>query len=546
MNGNKMNRRTFLHTMALTTAAAGLAACGGSTPVAAPAATTAATAASAGTSATTAPASSNVDTSQHVKLTMLVLGNKPTNGRMEAAVAEANKLLTQKVNAEYQLQYIEWADWQTKYQLALASGDTSIDLIITATDWLYAWTLSRKGAFLPLTTDMLAKYAPQTYAAIPKADWNDCTLDGKIWFFPEDQYTQYTNHGIYYRGDWAKEAGIDKITKFEDISKYFDAVLKNHSGVIPWDVSAPNNLGGLFPGYINSHTQDIVILGTDTGSYQIFDYDRADPYKVKCPIIDDSKVFGDFAALMKTWGDKGYWRSDVLNYQGDTEALMYAGKSGADQHHANSYYTSRRPNMDKKQPGSDLQFYYWGMENKNVNKDLDTHGAMAVSANSKNPERAMMVYDLIRNDKQIYQFHNLGIEGKDYVINADGTLGRPKGWDATKDSLDTNFWGGRMDAYEPDHDDWYKGKKDLINELNAFAGKYALSKFAFDPKNVASEISALADVCSTYIPSIAYGKAGDPAQAVTKFQQALKDAGYEKVKAEIQAQLDKEKAAAGA
>ena len=57
MNVNRMNRRTFLRTAALTAAAAGLAACGSaSTPTAAPAATTAATAAPADTAAPTAAA----------------------------------------------------------------------------------------------------------------------------------------------------------------------------------------------------------------------------------------------------------------------------------------------------------------------------------------------------------------------------------------------------------------------------------------------------------------------------------------------------------
>ncbi|HEY3340748.1 MAG TPA: peptide ABC transporter substrate-binding protein, partial [Anaerolineae bacterium] len=58
MNVNKINRRTFLRTMALTTAAAGLAACGGApTPTAAPAASTAAaTSASADAAAPTTAA----------------------------------------------------------------------------------------------------------------------------------------------------------------------------------------------------------------------------------------------------------------------------------------------------------------------------------------------------------------------------------------------------------------------------------------------------------------------------------------------------------
>jgi putative aldouronate transport system substrate-binding protein len=166
-----------------------------------------------------------------------------------------------------------------------------------------------------------------------------------------------------------------------------------------------------------------------------------------------------------------------------------------------------------------------------------------MSASSQHPERALMVYDLMRNDKEIYMLHNFGIEGKDYLTNKDGTLGHPEGYDATKDALGTNFWYGRMDQFEPDHDDWYnEGKKEIYAELDSVAGKYALGKFAFDPTNVSSEIAALADVCNNYIPSIAYGKSGDPEQAVTKFRSDLKNAGYDKVLAEIQSQLDKLKA----
>ena len=41
-----------------------------------------------GSSAESASGSPKIDTSEHVKVTMLVLGNKPTNGRMQAALAE--------------------------------------------------------------------------------------------------------------------------------------------------------------------------------------------------------------------------------------------------------------------------------------------------------------------------------------------------------------------------------------------------------------------------------------------------------------------------
>ncbi len=81
------------------------------------------------------------------------------------------------------------------------------------------------------------------------------------------------------------------------------------------------------------------------------------------------------------------WREDALNYDGDTREELYAGLSGADQHHTQTFVNDIVHNMNEKQPGSDPKFFYWGEENGNFFKDIATHGAMAVSANSKNPTR---------------------------------------------------------------------------------------------------------------------------------------------------------------
>ncbi len=525
-----------------------LAACGGgstsTTTKAADngetAATTAGDSATAGTETAGNTTAANVDTSKFVTITMLVLGNKPSNGRMEAALAAENEIYKEKINAELQLQYIEWTDWQTNYQLTLASGDGSVDLIGTATDWLYAWQMVQKGAFLPLDATMLQTYAPTTYEEVGE-DWDLCTKDGSIWFIPEDQYTQWTNHGIYYRGDWATEAGLDTITNFDQLGQYFQYIVDNKEGVIPWDVSGANNTGGLLGGYLGSNLEITTILGVDPA---IFTYNNDDPYTVTSPYMDGDTLV-EAAKLFKQWSEAGYWREDVLNYTGDSRDQMYAGKSGADQHHTQTYVTTTRPIMDEKQPGSDLQFFYWGEENNNVTRDLKTHGAMAVSASSPNPERALMLYDILRNDETAYRLHNYGIEGTDYIVTDDNKLDHPEGYDASTDALDTNFWYGRMDAYELDQASWYEGRSELFEELDSKAHDYALTKFAFDPTNVQTEIAALTEVYNQYIPSLAYGKVDDPEASVTEFRNALKSAGYETVLAEVQKQLDELKASEG-
>jgi putative aldouronate transport system substrate-binding protein len=50
-------------------------------------------------------------------------------------------------------------------------------------------------------------------------------------------------------------------------------------------------------------------------------------------------------------------------------------------------------------------------------------------------------------------------------------------------------------------------------------------------------MAAIGDVCAAYVPSIHFGKTSNPEKAVTDFRAALKAAGYDKVKAELHAQL---------
>lgn len=85
-----------------------------------------------------------VDTSEHVVITYMVTGDKPTN-KTDEVLAKINAILTEKVNAELQVKWIEWTNWTTNYNLALATQSGDIDLVGTATDWLDAWPNTQKA-----------------------------------------------------------------------------------------------------------------------------------------------------------------------------------------------------------------------------------------------------------------------------------------------------------------------------------------------------------------------------------------------------------------
>lgn len=480
-----------------------------------------------------------IDTSSHEVINMLVLGNKPTNGRLETMMEKLNEVLTEKVNAELELTYVEWADWQTQYNVQLLSGDSSMDIITTATDWLYGWENAQKGAFLPLSEDMLKTYAPETYEQVSAdGDWDICKYEGEIYFIPEDHYTQYTNHGLFYRGDWAAEAGLEngEITKFEDMDTYFSWILENKPDCIPFD--ATKNSGNIVSGYLTSKTDNVVINGINVGNYEFwYGASKDDPYTVTSPYMEGDELY-EAAELMKKWNDEGVWREDVLNYDGDTREAFYAGTSGADQHHSQTFYSTVKPNMDKKQEGSDAKMYYWGQENNNVAKPLKTHGAAAISANSAHPERALMVYDLLRNDEECYRLINYGIEGTDYIVTDDGKLGYPEGYDTSTDALGSNFWCGRNDDQELTNESWWDGTDDMIAAYDEIAYDYPYEALIVDKTSIEAEMAAMANVLSEYLPQLYWGKYEDPKAAIDEMREKLMAAGYEDVKASIQADMD--------
>lgn len=484
-----------------------------------------------------APASSTsadtgkIDTSSFETITYVMLGDKPKNGQLEKVMEKVNAIMKQKINAELKFKWVEWADWQTKYNLLLASGEP-VDLITIGTDWLDTWANAQKGAFLTLD-NLLPKYAPETWNEIPKEDWDESKFKKKIVLIPEDHYTQWVNHGFFYRSDWAKEFGITSpIKDFETMEKYLQGVKDKKPGVVPFD--ANGQLNEISDGYINAYT-DAINLSVPTGYLNVF-YGKSynEKYTAYSPIFDET--YEKFATLMKDWADKGFWREDVLNFKGSMRDELQAGQTGADEHHTQTF-AGLRTQMDKKQPGSELQMFPFAMTRGNLVSMPITHGGTSIGAHSKHPERALMAYELIRQNKEIYQLINYGLDGVQYEVK-EGKRAKPAGYDDARDAFYTDFWGGRVDKFEiPDATMW-DGVNELYKQYDKIKKPYPYGRFVFDKTPVQSELAAISQVTSQLGPAISWGKAGDPVKALGDLRSKLKAAGYEKVLAELQKQLE--------
>ena len=483
-----------------------------------------------------AMADSAIDTSEHVVITYLVTGDPPTN-RTEEVLAKINEKLTEKVNAELKIRWIEWTDWTTKYNLALATQSGDIDLIGTATDWLNAWPNIQKGAFYPLSEEMLQTYAPNTWAQVPQANWDLCKYNGEIYLMPEDNYAQWTNHGFMYRGDWARAAGLENgVHSWADLGVYFQYIKDNMPDVIPWDANGNGSSYGpqMAGGWQTSHTPNIYIEGIGVDLF--YGMSKDDPYTLSRYYLEGDELV-NFATEMKKWADAGYWRTDVLNYTGDVAAEMEEGKTGAHQHHTQTW-TGERTTMEKKQPGSDLGFFWFGEEMNNVVALNITHGAMAVAMTSKHPERALMVYDLMRNDPEIYRLMQYGIEGDMYTLDENGYLVRPEGFEQGVDGVDLNYWWGRNDQLElrTADKDW-EAIDALYSTYDGVKINYPYGKVVFELSNIQMYLDNLSNVYNTYMPRIVFGMMDDPAAYVAEFRQQLQNAGIEICMTEIQNQI---------
>ena len=542
-----------------TTMAAGLTACGGSSDTAATAAKEPAAEAGAETDAAEEggeaaatgdawDAWSEVDTSEHVVINYMTTGDKPSGelaATTDAALAELNDILTEKINAELQIYYISWTDYLSNYNLTLAQMDGSVDLVGTASDWLDAWPNAKNGAFLELSEEMLQTYAPKTWASVSPEHWELCKYDGEIYLMPEDNYAQWTNHGFIYRMDWAKEAGLaDGVQSWEDLTTYFKYVKETYPDITPWD-SDGTQYGQMAGGWITSHSDYVSIDGISANA--MWGGTKDDLYTIYSPYMTETDSLVEYAKMMKEWDEIGVWQTDVLNNTASTNRDDYrVGKVAAEQHHTQTWtdlvsHTTQNTIYDTDED-AETGFFYFGQETGNVVALNITHGAMAVSAGSENPERALMVYDMIRNDQECYQLLCYGQEGVSWEKTDDGMKTTPEGYNADTQNVNavTNFWWGRNDDLEirDASRDWEKIDA-LYAEYDSKKIDYPYGQFILNNDNIQSYIANINEIYTNYMKQISFGKySGTAEEIVAEFQQALKDAGIDIVTEEIQRQID--------
>jgi putative aldouronate transport system substrate-binding protein len=458
------------------------------------------------------------DTGKEVKLKMVLLGSRPAD--FDAVYGEINKIMKKEINATLDVTFIDWGDYQQKYPLMFAANE-DFDLVMSA-PWLFYAQQATKNGFYEITEDMVKKYAPKTWADEPKVAWEQARINGKIYMVPQNNF-EYSYHLIAIRGDLREKYGLPPLKNYDDYVAYLKAVAEKDKNFIPSiGVSEFNAVELVQPNEWNFVVHQLpIVYNLNDKSGKLFNY-------------VDTPEFEKFASQMFEAAKAGAWARDALVSKIDKTQAFKDGKLASVEWNLGTLLRAKSEIMNKN-PEWKIELYDLSSDKKRLSTPFINNG-MSIHATSKNPERSMMAIELLRYNKEIHDLTNYGIAGKHYEPVGDKEFKpladsakfppagvSPWGWNSLNERLDSTV---------------AKETNDFTNTWrDKFTVNHPLETLTFDDTKVKNEVAAVNNVMNANGKPVFYGVL-DPAKGVSELREKLKQAGIDKVVAEMQAQAD--------
>lgn len=428
---------------------------------------------------------------------------------------EINKYLIEKINATVDLRPIDWGPWEETRNLMIGAKE-KVDIYFTAQWTGHAVNVSR-GAFLPLD-DLLISHGQGILETLNPVFLEGSKINGKHYSVPTNKELSEQG-GIVYRKDVAEELGLDMagVKTLADLEPIF-ARVKAEAGMTPLFIREGENFGSHYItnlDFLGDINIDGVILkdGTETTVRSMLETPR---------YLEHLRIAHDFFK-------KGYVNQDAATTQTFTTDALRSGQYFA-------ILASLKPGKDKE---TELAAGLVGkLAQIPLNKATTTTGVtagamLAISAESKNPEKAMEFINLLHTDKYLVNLLNFGIEGVHFTLNGD--IMSPT--DRTSNYALNAAWefGNQFLNYV-----WDSESPTKWQEFEAFNEEGVLSPalgFAFDSRPVEAEVAAVLNIQNQYRAALESG-AANPEVIVPQFLEQAKSAGLDRIIAEKQRQLN--------
>jgi len=455
------------------------------------------------------------------EITLMYMGNESADTKR---VSEAMSQITKrKINATVKLQPIGAGAWAQQTNLALTSQE-KIDVFMASSVYGFSTQVSA-GHFLPLD-DLLAKHGSDITKLLDPSYLRAGKVGGKQYAIPTNK-DMATQGGIIMRKDMADKYKIDvsSIKTIQDLDAVFATIKKNEPQLTPIATATATTPVDILSGYDALVDKLGVLPNYDNGLKVENAYERPE--------------YAELLKTMRKWYEAGYFSRDTATSTEQPHDVVKANKAFA------FFNVMKVGSAESQSLRTGMPMLAVPLTDAVSTTSHVTNFMHAIPRGSQNPEKAMMLLNLLYSDKELVNLLNWGIEGTHYAKKSDNVIDYPPGVDMKTVGYNTGnisyMFGNQFLNYT-----WPNQLPDIWQQTDQFnkkARKSVALGFTFDATPVKTEVGAVNNVLQQYKAGLETGTL-DPEKTLPTFIARLKTAGIDKIVAEKQTQLDRWKASA--
>lgn len=423
----------------------------------------------------------------------------------DAVMADLNEKLKEKINVQLDLDCIPQGEYADRMRL-MSTGQEDYDLCFTS-NWLNSFdeNMSRQG-FLGMD-DLLKEYGQGIVDSMPEWLMDVSAVDGKHYAVPNQQVIA-RQMGVVIQKEYADKYGFDltSLKDASDLEPFLDQIVANEPTMYPIDLRVQPWMEKDYETVVSNS----VYLKKDGDDFTPVGY------------VD---AMEEYFRKANEWYKKGYIRQDIATVTDNSADVK-----------ANRYVVS----MSSYKPGWDAEMterqgVEWisvPIEGVYVGATSGIETMTAINVNSKNPEAAMKLLNLVYTDKEIFNELLFGLEDVNYkktgetsaeVIGENYNLA-PHAWRFGNQFLAWTLPGQNEDVWKE------------TDKMNREAEVSRLRGFTFNSAPVQAELAQISAVVAEY--KNREFTTDDVDGFISEVRQKMEDAGQQKVLDEFTKQVE--------
>lgn len=444
------------------------------------------------------------------------------------------------------------ADYKDKLTLAITAQE-DYDLMFCGS-WHGLNDFVKDGSFKDLSSYFNNDDYPGLKAGFTEDFLSANSIDGKTYYVPLGEgYGDI--RGVVYREDLRKKYDCAEITDWDTYEAYLKTMnehLDDEGLINAWGVTSSQGLGQMLD--FQEALRNSIINYTAGMPFYVSFSDDGKTINGITTIGDDDGMFANFPEgfqynfVDEAYEEIPYWienygNTDCVSTQDDIGAMFDAGMYAAT-YATLSEWVSRANNIETNCPGAELSFFAFDDKMRNcepgaIYSEMKSGNTLVAPAWSTKTDEVMAFLDWMFASKEHHDLFQFGIEGEDWEAIGDNAY-KPLDIDESMKYTMPSY------AFTSNPNYVRFSYKALENPTVEKLLNYQYSSeactmlpvtgFVFDSANVETEVATLSALYADF--KGAWGAYGDAVTAeMTQLNADAKDAGLEKVRAELQSQL---------